>query len=124
MRSTLNAITTALAAAIAEGLAFDAVFAVTDAGAIGAFRALGEAGRVMPDDVQVVGFDNLALAPYLVPSLTTIEPDNDAMVDAVCELVLTSLGLDAPAATGDRGRVRMPTARIVRRESTRGPTRA
>ena len=96
------------------------MFAVTDAGAKGAFRALGESGRVMPDDVQVVGFDNLAL----VPSLTTIEPDNDAMADAVCELVLTSLGPDAPAAAGDRGRVRMPTARIVRRESTRGPTRA
>lgn len=71
-----------------------------------------------------MGFDNLALAPYLVPSLTTIEPDNDAMADAVCELVLTSLGPDAPAAAGDRGRVRMPTARIVRRESTSGPTRA
>ncbi|OWK32626.1 LacI family DNA-binding transcriptional regulator [Sphingomonas mucosissima] len=62
------------AAAIAELLArkvpFDAVFAANDMMALGALQALREAGRRIPEDVALAGFDDVPLARYL--SLTTI----------------------------------------------------
>ncbi len=54
---------------------FDAVFAVTDAVAIGAMRGLQENGFAVPDDVAVVGFDDLPLAAHVTPSLTTVRQD-------------------------------------------------
>lgn len=50
----------------------DAVFAASDLMAIGALRALAEAGRKVPDDVAVVGFDDAGEAQLSVPPLTTI----------------------------------------------------
>jgi LacI family transcriptional regulator len=50
-----------------------ALFAVTDDLAIGAVRGLFEMGKRVPDDVSVIGFDDLELGNYLVPSLTTIQ---------------------------------------------------
>jgi DNA-binding LacI/PurR family transcriptional regulator len=49
-----------------------AVFAVTDDLAIGAIRGLFERGLMVPDNISVVGFDDLEITRYLVPSLTTI----------------------------------------------------
>lgn len=49
-----------------------AVFAITDSLAIGACKALDEAGLKIPDDISVAGYDGLELAEYYIPSLTTI----------------------------------------------------
>jgi DNA-binding LacI/PurR family transcriptional regulator len=43
--------------------------------AIGVLRALHEAGRFVPSDVSVVGFDDVPEAPYLLPPLTTVRQD-------------------------------------------------
>jgi DNA-binding LacI/PurR family transcriptional regulator len=97
-------------------VAFDAVFALTDSAAIGALRALAEAGVRVPEDVQVIGFDNLEAGQFTVPSLTTIEPGNDEMADAICSLLLERIeraGEPVPA------RVVMPEARLIERDSTR-----
>jgi len=51
---------------------FTALFAANDVSALGALRALSESGKRVPDDVSVVGFDDLWLAAYLTPPLTTI----------------------------------------------------
>ena len=51
---------------------FTAVFCFNDIAAIGALRALKEAGLRVPDDVSVVGFDDIASAAYCTPSLTTV----------------------------------------------------
>jgi LacI family transcriptional regulator len=51
---------------------FTALFAFNDISAIGAIRALREAGRRVPEDVSVVGFDDIQSAAYQNPSLTTI----------------------------------------------------
>lgn len=50
----------------------EAVFACNDMMAIGAYRAIQERGLSIPGDIAVIGYDNLELAGYLTPSLTTI----------------------------------------------------
>jgi DNA-binding LacI/PurR family transcriptional regulator len=60
---------------IAEGHRFDAVFGATDVIAISAMRAIAAAGRSIPDDVAVVGFDDIPMAAHVHPSLTTVRQD-------------------------------------------------
>ncbi|MEF9988591.1 MAG: substrate-binding domain-containing protein, partial [Christensenella sp.] len=57
----------------------DAIFATTDLLAIGAVRALKEAGFRVPQDVGVVGFDNIAITDFVEPKLTTVEQDKELM---------------------------------------------
>jgi DNA-binding LacI/PurR family transcriptional regulator len=60
---------------LATGQRFDAVFCFNDLTAFGALHALHQAGYRVPEDVAVVGFDNLEEGAYSTPSLTTIAPD-------------------------------------------------
>jgi LacI family transcriptional regulator len=57
---------------ILAGVEFDAVFTGNDDAAIGVLAALREMGKRVPEDVSVVGFDDLRSSPYLTPSLTTV----------------------------------------------------
>ncbi|WP_194903927.1 LacI family DNA-binding transcriptional regulator [Catenulispora rubra] len=52
-----------------------AVFAANDSMALGALRALSERGRRVPEDVSIVGFDDIPEAAYLSPPLTTVRQD-------------------------------------------------
>jgi DNA-binding LacI/PurR family transcriptional regulator len=54
-----------------------AVFAANDQMALGVLRALHEAGRRVPDQVSVVGFDDMPEAEYFLPALTTVRQDFD-----------------------------------------------
>jgi DNA-binding LacI/PurR family transcriptional regulator len=101
---------------IGRGVLFDAIFALTDSAAIGALRALAEAGRRVPEDVQVIGFDNIADGRFTVPALTTVEPGNAEMADAICALLVERIA-SRPAPVP--ARVVMPETRIVERETTR-----
>ncbi|AXC10798.1 Maltose operon transcriptional repressor MalR, LacI family [Acidisarcina polymorpha] len=58
---------------------FSAMFCFNDTAAIGAMRALGEAGLRIPEDVSVIGFDDIMSAAYQRPSLTTIRQPLRAM---------------------------------------------
>ena len=60
---------------IANNIAFNSLFAASDLIAIGAIRALKEAGIKVPKDVYVVGFDNIAVASFTNPPLTTVQQD-------------------------------------------------
>lgn len=57
-----------------SGVEVDGVFAVTDMVALGAMSALAERGLRIPQDVQLVGFDNLPFTDFLHPRLTSIDP--------------------------------------------------
>jgi LacI family transcriptional regulator len=57
---------------LATGEPFTALFAFNDISAIGAIRALLEAGRRVPEDVSVVGFDDIQSAAFQNPALTTV----------------------------------------------------
>ncbi|MCT9083998.1 LacI family DNA-binding transcriptional regulator [Streptomyces fulvoviolaceus] len=56
-----------------------AVFAANDDMAIGLIRALTEAGRSVPEDVSVVGFDDIPVAAYVTPPLTTVRQPFDTV---------------------------------------------
>jgi DNA-binding LacI/PurR family transcriptional regulator len=73
-----------------SGLEFDALFAVTDVLAIGAMRALLDGDKRVPEDVSVVGFDDLPRAASVNPPLTTIQQN---MREAGEGLVETIVGL-------------------------------
>ena len=62
----------AMAALLAAEPELDAVFAASDLMALGAMRTLTELGRRVPDDVAVIGFDDLREAQLAVPPLTTV----------------------------------------------------
>jgi DNA-binding LacI/PurR family transcriptional regulator len=57
---------------LATGKRFTALFAFNDISAIGAVRAFRDAGLCVPEDVSVVGFDDIQAAAYLIPRLTTV----------------------------------------------------
>lgn len=62
-----------------SGRSFTAIFAVSDVMAIGAIRALCEAGLRVPQDISIIGLDGLPLGQYLIPQLSTVRQDFRAL---------------------------------------------
>jgi DNA-binding LacI/PurR family transcriptional regulator len=91
-----------------------AVFAANDQMAIGVLRALVEAGRRVPDEVSVVGFDDIPEAGFLSPPLTTVRQDFEALGEHAMRMVLGSL-------KGHLVRSRLVPPQFIARESTRAP---
>jgi DNA-binding LacI/PurR family transcriptional regulator len=67
---------------LARGPRIDAVFAASDLMAIGAIHALDEAGLKVPRDVAVVGFDDIPMAQFAKPPLTTVRRTPSAPANA------------------------------------------
>jgi LacI family transcriptional regulator len=67
---------------------FTALFAYNDLSAIGALRALRDSGLRVPEDVSVVGFDDINSAAFQIPSLTTIRQPLDKMGAIAGEILL------------------------------------
>jgi DNA-binding LacI/PurR family transcriptional regulator len=81
---------------ISRDLPFDAVFAASDLIAIGALRALREAGLRTPEDVAVVGFDGTPMCCFASPPLTTVVQDTAQAGELLVETLLR-LVRDQPA---------------------------
>ncbi|MEV7970903.1 LacI family DNA-binding transcriptional regulator [Sphaerisporangium sp. NPDC088356] len=93
-----------------------AVFAANDHIALGILRALSERGRRVPDDVSVVGFDDVPEAGYFIPPLTTIRPDFNAVATASLSVLLRQID------QGERGCERRTIApELVARKSVAPP---
>ncbi len=90
----------------------DAVFAASDAMALGALLALGAHGRAVPDDVAVIGFDDAPLAATTRPPLTTVRQPIEEMTAAMIDLLLRRIAGELP----DREHVICETT-LVRRQS-------
>ena len=79
----------------------DAIFAASDLMALGALQVLRREGRRVPEDVAVVGFDDIDLARVSTPPLTTVRQDTVAQGQMMVRLLLQLLGRtnDLPRAT-------------------------
>jgi LacI family repressor for deo operon, udp, cdd, tsx, nupC, and nupG len=90
-----------------------AVAAPNDMAAIGAITKLKELGRRVPEDVAVVGFDNIAISEWYDPTLTTVDQPHYQMGQRAMQEMLKRL--DNPGQPAEL--VKFETALIVRRSS-------
>lgn len=88
---TMDEAREAVAAFIATGVAFDAVFAFSDVLALAAIGALAEAGKAVPGDVAVVGFDDIVLARHSAPPLTTVRQDLEHAARTMVDLLFARI---------------------------------
>jgi DNA-binding LacI/PurR family transcriptional regulator len=94
-----------------------AVFYASDVMAIAGMSAIADAGLSVPDDVAVAGFDGIALADYVVPSLTTVHCDYQLMGRRATQMLLTLVrGEEVPHVSTPVG-----AQLVVRRSTTRTP---
>ncbi len=96
---------------LAAGTVFDAIFAASDLIAIGAMRALAEAGRLVPRAVAVVGFDDLPAASLASPPLTTVMQNPRRAGQVLVETLLHQI------AGQDFGNAVLPVQLVVRGSS-------
>ena len=94
-----------------QTLGFDAVFAVSDLLAMAAISALRQQGRAVPEDVLVVGYDDIALAGHFIPPLTTVSQPIAEAGRVLVELLLAQLA-------GERLASRLLTTELVLRRSS------
>jgi DNA-binding LacI/PurR family transcriptional regulator len=99
-------------AMLAEGNPCDGIFAVCDALAFGVIDALQAAGKVIPDDIKLIGFDGIPAGELTSPTLTTIEPDLDQAGRMLVEAVTSA------AEVGRQGhQVRRVPVKLLERAS-------
>ncbi|MBI1279408.1 MAG: substrate-binding domain-containing protein [Anaerolineaceae bacterium] len=95
-----------------------AIFALTDACAVGALRAVYELGMSVPRDLSVIGFDDIPLASHAIPRLTTLAQPPQQIAQTAVDLLLKEIN----EPTGQFQTVTVGTQLIVR-ESTAPPSR-
>jgi DNA-binding LacI/PurR family transcriptional regulator len=91
------------------------LFVANDQMAMGALRALAEAGRAVPDDVSVVGFDDIPEASFSQPPLTTIRQDFAELGREAVRLVVGAIGGERLPTT------LVPPRLVTRASSARAP---
>ena len=77
---------------LAAGPPPDAALCFNDTLALGAIRALHDAGLRVPDDVAIAGFDDIEDGRYSVPTLTTVAPDKEHLARIAVDLLAARLG--------------------------------
>lgn len=98
-----------------------AVFACNDMMALGALGALYQAGRRVPDDVAVVGFDDIVLASYTAPPLTTIQQPKYEMGELAAKILIEHIRSEQ---AHEPERHLLPTKLVVRASTVPEPLHA
>ncbi|WP_369825209.1 substrate-binding domain-containing protein [Kitasatospora sp. Root107] len=97
-----------------------AVFAANDHMALGLMLALREAGRRVPEDVSVVGFDDVPESAYFAPPLSTVRQDFEEVGRQCVELLLDQV--DSPPGERPAARLISVTPELVVRSSSAPPS--
>ena len=98
---------------LAQNRGYTAIFAAADVMAIGAIRAIQDAGLRVPEDVSVMGFDGLELGAFTVPRLATICQDVAQLAQRGMDILLSAL-----EGAGTARHEKIPVT-IIREESVR-----
>ncbi|MGI5289792.1 LacI family DNA-binding transcriptional regulator [Nonomuraea polychroma] len=101
-----------------SGVEFDGAFCVTDTVAMGVLRGFADAGVRVPQDVKVIGFDNIAEGAFIVPSLSSIDPDHALMASTAVRFLVGRLAEKGKKRQVAREFISRFT--VVARESTGG----
>ena len=97
---------------------FSALYATADTLAIGACRALKEAGLTVPDDISVAGFDGIDAGEYYIPSITTIRQPVEQLAAETAKMLFSLIsGKEEPCS-------KVYDGELVVRESTKVADRA
>ncbi|MCI8956937.1 MAG: LacI family transcriptional regulator [Eubacterium sp.] len=72
-------------------VSFTALYAISDLTAFGAYKAILEAGKKIPDDYSVIGFDGIDISKYFHPSLTTMKQPCEEMVKSSIKLLMEAI---------------------------------
>jgi DNA-binding LacI/PurR family transcriptional regulator len=99
---------------LASGERFTALFAFNDISAMGAIRAIHEFGLRVPEDVSVVGFDDIESAAYQSPGLTTVLQPLRKMGRLAAETVLRRISLPAEKPDSTPAKITLEAELIVR----------
>ena len=99
----------------------DAVFAANDMMAIGCLAALGEAGLRVPEDVALAGFDDIPIARYVAPALTTIRVPIAALGAAALNALVKAVQMPRGERHPEPLLQVMPVELVVRRSCGTGP---
>ncbi|MGO9902586.1 MAG: LacI family DNA-binding transcriptional regulator [Solirubrobacteraceae bacterium] len=102
---------------LAVDSAVTAIFAANDQMALGVLRAMHEAGREVPADVSLVGFDDIPEAPYFRPPLTTVRQDFIEVGSRSLRMLVRKLERGERVVTGSR----VPTELVVRASTSLPP---
>ena len=103
---------------LARGKPFTAIFAFNDIAAFGAIRALRDTGRRVPEDVSVVGFDDVQTAAYHTPGLTTVRQPLRAMGEMAAATLLNRIAASSAGKKNSYPRLIMMDPELIVREST------
>jgi LacI family transcriptional regulator len=93
----------------------DGVFSANDQMSVGALKALSEAGRRVPDDVKVIGYDDVFIASVMEPSLSTIHVQKHLMGRTAAELVIDQIENNSKPGTA----VELESKLVVRKSTVK-----
>ncbi|WP_376794093.1 LacI family DNA-binding transcriptional regulator [Thermogemmatispora sp.] len=102
-----------------RNVAFSALFCANDEMAVGAMKALREAGLRLPEDVSLVGFDDIDMVEHLTPALTTVRVNKEALGVVALRRLLSLISHPDPVHV-----VSMLDVELVKRESACAPALA
>jgi DNA-binding LacI/PurR family transcriptional regulator len=100
---------------VTKGVPFDALFCFNDLMALGALEALQRHGIRVPDDVAVVGFDDVPQSRHATPPLTTIAPDIEVIARSAVDRLLARL---ADPSLSESDSIVVPHTLVVRGSTT------
>ena len=76
---------------------FTAIFAMSDVMAVGAIRGLRDAGKNVPEDISVVGFDGLELGEFTIPRLASVSQNLKELADRSFRMLLDNIESNSAA---------------------------
>jgi DNA-binding LacI/PurR family transcriptional regulator len=91
-----------------------AIFAGSDLQALGVYEEARRRGLRIPDDLSVVGFDDLSIAQYVTPPLTTVRQPHSEMAAEAVRMVLAMKSADRP---NQPTRIELATSLVVRQST-------